>query len=224
MSKPFSTALLEVRRSGREGSGAAADPVPPEAGSRPPSPVLDGDVTRILKGWNQGDPEALSELIPEVFSDLRRMARKCMRSERGDHTLEPTALVHELYLRLARQRVVDWQNRFQFFTFASQLMRKILVDHARRHQTSKRGRGIPSLPLSEALELPQPTDVDLESLDEALRVLTGLDPRQSQVVELRFFAGLSVREVQEVLGCSRATVIRDWRTAKLWLLHYLQRG
>lgn len=214
---------------GRRSEAAVAEGPPTTAG---PSPryaaaggtALDGDVTRILKHWNEGDPDALNELISEVFRDLRRMARKCMRSERDDHTLQPTALVHELYLRLAGQRQVAWQNRLQFFTFAAQLMRKILVDHARRHRASKRGRGAPRLPLDEALELPLGASVDLERLDEALKDLARLDPRQSQIVELRFFGGLSVREVQEVMGCSRATVVRDWRTAKLWLLHYLQRS
>ena len=187
-----------------------------------PPTRIHGDVTQILLDWNRGDPDALNELISQVFEDLRRIARNCMHKERAEHTLQPTALVHELFLRLAGQRKVDWANRLQFFSFAAQLMRNILVDHSRRRETEKRGQGIPRLPLDDALGVPAELDVDLERLDEALDDLAKLDPRQSRIVELRFFAGLSVNEIEEVMGCSRATVIRDWRTAKLWLLHYLQ--
>jgi RNA polymerase sigma factor (TIGR02999 family) len=181
-----------------------------------------GDVTRVLLDWNRGDPEALNELVSLVFADLRRLARKCMGKERVDHTLQPTALVHELFLKLSGQRKVDWENRTQFFSFAAQLMRNLLVDHARRRSTEKRGQGVPRLSLDEALGVPSELGVELEALDQALSDLARLDPRQSRIVELRFFAGLSVDEVREVLGCSRATVIRDWRTAKLWLLRYLR--
>lgn len=190
---------------------------PPTGTTEPP-----GDVTRILFDWNRGDPEALNELVSFVFADLRRLARKCMGKERVDHTLQPTALVHELFLRLSGQRKVEWENRTQFFSFAVQLMRKVLVDHARRRSTEKRGQGAPRLPLDEALGVPSDLGVELEALDSALSDLARLDPRQCRVVELRFFVGLSVDEVREVLGCSRATVIRDWRTAKLWLLRYLR--
>lgn len=188
------------------------------------SPEPPGDVTRILLDWNDGDPEALDSLVGQVFEDLRRIARNCMKKERAEHTLEPTALVHELYLRLTGQRKTEWENRLQFFTFAAQVMRKILLDHARRRHAEKRGQGARNLPLDDGLEIVESLDVDLKRLEDALKDLARLDPRQSQIVELRFFAGLSVSEIEEVLGCSRATVIRDWRTAKLWLLHYLQPG
>lgn len=187
-------------------------------------PELSGDVTRILLDWNDGDPEALDHLVGQVFDDLRRIACNCMKKERSEHTLEPTALVHELYLRLTGQRKTEWENRLQFFTFAAQVMRKILLDHARRRRTEKRGQGIRKLSLDHGLEVVERLDVDLERLDDALKDLARLDERQSRIVELRFFAGLSVSEVEKVLGCSRATVIRDWRTAKVWLLHYLQPG
>ncbi len=190
-------------------------PLEPKRGS--PS-----EITQILFDWNRGVPDALDALVARVFADLRRIAGNLMKGERADHTLEPTALVHELYLRLRGQRKTEWENRAQFFSFAAQVMRKVLVDHSRRHQAEKRGEGAPKKSLEEILELPEDLDVDLVRLDEGLQDLARLDPRQSRIVALRFFAGLSVEEVEEVLGCSRATVIREWRTAKLWLLDYLR--
>ena len=185
-------------------------------------PALPGEVTRILNAWSDGDPEALDQLIVLVVDDLTRIARNCMQKERGEHTLEPSALVNELYLRLTGQRKTTWANRLQFFSFAAQMMRKILIDHARRRDTDKRGQGYAKLPIDEALGVPDGDDVDLERLDGALNDLAKLDPRQARIVELRFFVGLSVAEIETIMGCSRATVIRDWRTARLWLMQYME--
>lgn len=180
------------------------------------------EVTELLLLWNAEDPEALNRLMANVFADLRRVARNCMRQERCDHTLQPTALVHELYLRLAGQRQVAWESRYQFFAFAADLMRRVLVDHARRHRAEKRGQGARPVPLDEvAVSTLADTD-ELLQIDEALHDLARLDARQAKVVELRFFCGLRVSEIAEVLDISRATVLRDWRTAKIWLSSYLQ--
>ena len=187
-----------------------------------PEPQCGSDLTQLLIDWNQGAPEALNAVVSRVFEYLRRIAGSLMRGEREEHTLQPTELVHELFLRLQCQRKTAWENRVQFFAFASQVMRKLLVDHSRRHLAAKRGGGTPKEALDMHSEVPRELDMDLVRLDDALRDLARLDPRQSLIVELRFFVGLSVEEVQEVLGCSRATVIRDWRTAKLWLLSYMR--
>ncbi len=180
------------------------------------------DVTRILKRWNDGDPEALDTLIAEVFEQLQRMAQRLTRSERSGHSLQPTELVNELYIRLRGQRKVAWKNSRQFFAFASQLMRLILMDHARRRQAEKRGRGMASLALEEILDVAPRADADLLRLAEALQDLARVDPRQRQIVELRFFAGLSVEEIGKVIGFSRATIIREWRTARLWIQHQIE--
>ncbi|MEM7349947.1 MAG: ECF-type sigma factor [Acidobacteriota bacterium] len=180
------------------------------------------DVTRLLLEWNADDPTALNRLFSQVFHELRRIAQHLLQGERASHTLEPSALVHELYIRLADQRKVEWDSRRQFFSFAAQLMRLILVDHARRRQTSKRGSGVEPIALDDVIEMGERRDLNLVRLDEALKDLAAIGPRQSQVVELRFFAGLSVDEIGELTGYSRATVLRDWRHAKLWLFRQLQ--
>ncbi|HEY0404844.1 MAG TPA: sigma-70 family RNA polymerase sigma factor [Pyrinomonadaceae bacterium] len=178
-----------------------------------PSP----DVTQILQEVSDGDRDAPARLMPLVYHELRRLADHYLRQERPDHTLQPTALVHEAYLKLIDQRRVDWQNRAHFFGVAAQLMRRILVDHARRHRASKRGGFQQKLTLDEAADYSQPRDVDLIALDDALNALAQLDARQSRIVELRFFGGLTIEETAEALSVSTATVKVDWNMAKAWL-------
>jgi RNA polymerase sigma factor (TIGR02999 family) len=179
-------------------------------------------VTRLLQKWSEGDETALEELIPLVYDELRQLARQRLRHERPDHTLQPTALVHEAYLKLVDQRRTRWQNRAQFFAVASQLIRRILVDHARARAASKRGGGVRPLTLDAALVPALERELDVVGLDAALSQLAALDPRQARLVELRFFGGLDVDETAEVLGVSAPTVKREWRTAKAWLYRELQ--
>jgi len=179
------------------------------------------DVTQLLVAWRSGDEAALDRLMPLVYDELRRLARRSMRYERPDHTLSASALVHEAYLRLVDQTGVPSQNRAQFFGIAAHLMRQILVQHARRHQAAKRGGGISTIPFDEGLEIDQPAAVDLVALEEALTGLEARDPRKSRIVELRFYGGLSNEETAEVLGVSARTVKREWRLAKAWLYHEL---
>ena len=181
-----------------------------------------GDVTGLLVAWKNGSPEALDELIPIVYAELRKLARQQLRGERPDHSLQPTALTHEAFLRLFGTRQVGWQNRAHFFAVASQLMRRVLVEHARKRQTVKRG-GMPTrVTLDEADTPVAPVDVDIVALHEALTELAEVDPRQSRIVELRYFGGLNMEETAEVLSVSPATVKRDWRVAKLWLRRALE--
>jgi RNA polymerase sigma factor (TIGR02999 family) len=180
-------------------------------------------VTSLLRAWSAGDPEAERRLVPLVYGELRRRAGAYLRRERPGHTLQPTALVHEAWLRLAGQDV-DWRNRSQFFGMASQLMRRILVDHARRRRAARRGGGL-QVPLEEAMGAPAEGDrVDLIRLDEALTELAELDPRQGRIVELRFFGGLTTEETAGLLQVSPATIKRDWTVAKAWLLDRLREG
>lgn len=176
-------------------------------------------VTELLLEWSQGDSSALSRLIPLVFEDLRQIASRMFRRESDGHTLQPTALVSEVYLRLTDQRNVHWQNREQFFSVAALLMRRILVDYAKGRQTVKRGKGIPKVPLDEALGVAEirDSDVDIVALDEVLSRFAKIDPRQASIVDMRVFMGLSHEEIAEVLGISLSTVKREWKTAKLWL-------
>jgi RNA polymerase sigma-70 factor, ECF subfamily len=178
-----------------------------------PSP----DVTVLLLELTRGNQEAASKLMPLVYNELRRLARGYMRRERPDHTLQATAPVHEAYLKLVKQRSVDWQGRSHFFGIAAQLMRRILIDHARGHLREKRGGAQEVLPLDEALVFSPRQSAELVRLDEALERLAKLDPRQSKIVELRFFGGLSVEETAGFLGISPETVKRDWSMAKAWL-------
>lgn len=179
--------------------------------------------TRLLVAWSQGDQQALDALMPLVYDELRRVARRSLRRERQDHTLQSAALVNEAYLRMIDQKHAQWQNRAQFFGIAAQMMRRILVDHARRRSAQKRGAGDTALSLNEELGIipphaPRPLpQVDLLALDVALHALEEKDPRQSRLVELRFFAGLSIEEAAEVLSVSPATVKREWAIAKAWL-------
>ncbi|MGZ8845874.1 MAG: sigma-70 family RNA polymerase sigma factor [Pyrinomonadaceae bacterium] len=175
------------------------------------------DVSQLLVAWSHGDKDALKRLTPLVYDELRRLAKGYLKRERSDHTLQATALVHEAYVRLVDQAHVDWKNRAQFFGLAAQVMRNILVDHARGHRAAKRGSGEPKLALDEAKGLPGGRGADIVALDEALQELAKLDPRKSRVIELRYFGGLSIEETAEVTEVSIATVRRDLRMAEAWL-------
>ena len=181
-------------------------------------------INRLLVDWGHGDEEAWEELIPVVYEELRRIARRHLRRERPDHTLQSAALVNEAYLRLVRQEAPQWQNRAHFFGVAAQLMRHILVDHARNRLAAKRGAGAPRLALDERLVPIQKSEVDVVALDDALGKLSALDPQQGRLIELRFFGGLSIEETAVVLGVSTATVKREWAVARAWLLRELKRG
>lgn len=180
-------------------------------------PALPDDVTQLLVKWGRGDNTALDELMPVVHSELRRLARRYMARERPGHTLQTTALINEAYLRLVDQQGVEWQDRAHFFAVAAQVMRHILVDHARKYQSDKRGAGAQRVPLDEVVVANQQRAAELVTLDEALNHLAAMDPRQSQIVELRFFGGLTVEETAEVMKIAPITVMREWRTAKAWL-------
>ncbi len=175
------------------------------------------EVTALLLRWSDGDREAPARLMPLVYDELRRLARDYLRRERSDHTLQPTALVNEAYLRIVDQTQVSWQNRAQFFGLAAQLMRHILVDHARAHAAQKRGGLTQRLSLDEARVAIEDRAAELVALDEALKSLAVFDERKSQVVEMRFFGGLSVEETAAALDVSDKTVMRDWSIAKMWL-------
>ena len=174
-------------------------------------------ITQLLVRWSDGDHRALDELTPLVYGELRKMARTYLRNERSDHTLQATALVHEAYLRLIDQHSVSWQNRAHFFGIASQMMRRILVNHASARAAEKRGGGAEKLSLDETVSFSNQRELDLIALDEALKELESLDPQQTRIVELRFFGGLAIDETAEALRISSATVKRDWGTARLWL-------
>jgi RNA polymerase sigma factor (TIGR02999 family) len=179
------------------------------------------DVTQILREWNGDERAAAERLIPLVYDELRRLARDYLRRERGDHTLQPTALVHEAYLRLVDDRSVAWQDRAHFYGIAARLMRRILVDHARAHNASKRGGLQQKLVLDDACGVTEGGAPDLVALDGALENLARSYPRKSEVVELKFFGGLEAKEIAEVLRVSEKTVLRDWSFAKLWLCREL---
>ena len=174
-------------------------------------------VTELLQAWGGGDQAAFDELLPIVYDELRRLAGHYLRRERPNHTLQPTALVHEAYLRLVDQRQMQWQNRTHFFGAAAQVMRRILVDHARQHGAAKRGGAEQRVTLDEGVAFARERDVNLLALDDALNRLAEVDPQMSRLVELRFFGGLSIDDTAQVLGVSEATVTRQWRAAKAWL-------
>jgi RNA polymerase sigma factor (TIGR02999 family) len=188
------------------------------------SEPLNQDVTHLLILWSKGDSAALEALVPLVYDELRRLAQRYLKREKAGHTLSSTALVHEAYLRLVRQKDVTWQNRAHFFGVASRMMRRILVDHARSHNYAKRGGGTLTLALDEAMAVPERHEIDLVALDDALTTLAKLDERQSRTVELRFFGGLSIEETSEVLGVSAPTVKREWASARAWLYREISRG
>jgi RNA polymerase sigma factor (TIGR02999 family) len=179
------------------------------------------DVTQILKNWQEGDSEAPERLMPLVYEELRRLARNYLQRERADHTLQATALVHEAYLRLVDDNSVTWKDRAHFYGIAARLMRRILVDHARAHNAAKRGGLDQKLTLDEARDLPTKDAVELVALDGALENLAQTYPRKSEVVELKFFGGLDMKEISKVLEVSEKTVLRDWNFAKLWLCREL---
>ena len=183
------------------------------------------EVTRLLLRWRGGDEAALAALLPLVYEELRSLARRHLRHERGSHTLQRTALVHEAFLRIVDQKQVDWESRTQFYGIASQMMRRVLVDHARRRSAAKRGDGAPHVDLAAVLQeegenspLPsQETAIDFAAIDDALKRLEALDPQQGRLVELRFFGGLSIKETADIIGVSPATVKREWVMARAWL-------
>jgi RNA polymerase sigma factor (TIGR02999 family) len=183
-----------------------------------------GQATQLLFDWSGGDAAALETLTPLIHDELHRLARRFLRRERGGHTLQATALVNEAYLRLVDQRSVRWQNRAHFFAIAARLMRRILIDYARRRHYAKRGGGAPQVSLDEAAVLSDERAADLVALDEALLDLASIDPQQSRVVELRFFGGLTVEETAEVLKLSHDKVKREWSTAKAWLYREMSTG
>jgi len=192
-------------------------PIEPAAMATP-----DQGVTGLLQAWGGGDQAALDQLLPIVYDELRRQAQGYLRRENPGHTLQTTALVHEAYLRLVDQRQARWQNRAQFFGIAAQLMRRILVDHARRHQAAKRGGSAIQVPFEEEAVAAVESEVDLVALDDALTRLAGLDVQQARVVELRYFTGLGIEETAEALGISPATVKREWQSARAWLCREIE--
>jgi len=199
------------------GNARFMQPVNNQGGARP-----GGEVSNLLRAWSEGDQNALVRLTPIVYEEMHRLARRYMRRERPGHSLQTTALVNEAYMRLVDYERMRWQNRAHFFAVSAQLMRRILVDHARRHNL-KRGGGVPHVSLEDVAEVGGDRTADLVALDDAMNALARLDPRKVQVVEMRFFGGLSVEETAEVLKVSPITVLRDWNTAKTWLYRELTR-
>jgi RNA polymerase sigma factor (TIGR02999 family) len=185
---------------------------------------LPRDVRQTLVDWSHGNQEALGELIPVVYGELRRLAHQYLRRHRPDNTLQPTAVVHEAYLHFVKQTNLRWQSKAQFFGIAANLIRQIIIDHARGHQAAKRGGGDLPLSLDEAFEWSEARSTDLLVLDEAMNRLAVLDSQQARMVELRFFGGLTVEETAEFLGVSPRTVKREWRIAKAWLQRELDQA
>ncbi|HZO53231.1 MAG TPA: sigma-70 family RNA polymerase sigma factor [Bryobacteraceae bacterium] len=183
-----------------------------------------GHITELLAAWGNGSQAAFNELVPLVYDELRRIARRHLEHERAGHTLQTTALAHEAYIRLARVHDVRWHDRAHFFALAAQLIRRILVDYARARRYDKRGGGVGPLPLDEALVFTAERSRDLTALDDSLCALAKLDPRKARVVEMRFFGGLSAEEAAVVLGVSPDTVLRDWKLAKAWLGRDMTKG
>jgi len=204
-----------------EGFRAMGKPTQPHDNRAKTPPI--GEVSLLLQAWSDGDRGALDRLTPIVNDELRRLARRYMKRERPGHSLQATALVNEAYLRLVDYKGMQWQNRAHFFAVSAQLMRRILVEHARRHNL-KRGGGVPHVSLDEATVVGGGRPEDLVALDDAMDALALIDPRKVQVVEMRFFGGLSVEETAEVLKVSSVTVMRDWSTAKAWLYRELTGG
>lgn len=187
-------------------------------------PVPSQHVTELLIEWTNVNPEALDKLMPVVYGELRRLARRYMRRERADHTLQPTALVNEVYLKLVNQRDVTWQNRAHFFGVTAQLMRRILVDHARKHANKKRGGEFRKESLDETALFMDERAGELLALDDALRRLSAIDPRKGRIVELRYFGGLNIDETAELMKVSGPTVQREWKMAKAWLHREISGG
>jgi RNA polymerase sigma factor (TIGR02999 family) len=191
-----------------------------------------GEVTQLLLRWRAGEEAALAALLPLVYEELRSMARRHLRHERDSHTLQRTALVHEAFLRMVDQQQVDWESRTQFYGLASQMMRRILVDHARRRAAAKRGDGAPHVDLDAVMQEEgedsappaQEAEIDFAAVDDALKRLEVLDPQQGKLVELRFFGGLSIKETADIIGVSPATVKREWAIARAWLQREITAG
>jgi RNA polymerase sigma-70 factor (ECF subfamily) len=186
--------------------------------------VLSTEITQLLRSLNEGDPRAADQLMPLVYAELRAIARVCFHGQGTNHTLEPTALVHEAYLKLVKADEIDWQGRSHFFALSARAMRQILVDHARRKQRLKRSGGITRIELREDMAISPQRDEDLLAVDEALNELEKLDPQQAKIVELRFFGGLTVQEVADYLNMSKRTVEREWTMIRAWLRHTLQQS
>jgi RNA polymerase sigma-70 factor (ECF subfamily) len=182
------------------------------------------EITELLLSWSNGDQAALDQLIPLVYPELKRLARRYMGRENADHTLQTSALINEAYLRLIDRRNVRWQDRAHFFAVAAQIMRHILVDHARMYRYGKRGGGTIHVPLDEGTIVREERAGELVALDDALRRLAAIDPRKSQIVELRFFGGLTVEETSEVMNLAPITIMREWRAAKAWLWREISAG
>ena len=185
---------------------------------------MSSDVTQLLLDHSRGNGEALDRLLPLVYDELRSLANRSLRRERPGHTLQPTALAHECYLRLVDQRLVQWQNRAHFFAVAATAIRRILVDHARSRGAARRGGGRQRVEFDEGALVSEEIDLDFVALDEALEELAEMDPRKSRVVELRFFGGLGIEDVSEVLDISHATVEREWKLARAWLYREIRKG
>jgi RNA polymerase sigma factor (TIGR02999 family) len=190
-----------------------------------------GEVTQLLLRWRAGDERALEALLPLVYEELRSLARRHLRHERDSHTLQRTALVHEAFLRMVDRQQVDWESRAQFFGLASQTMRRVLVDHARKRLAAKRGDGAPHVDIAAVLAeesdpplLADESEVDFAAIDAALQRLEALDPQQGKLVELRFFGGLSIKETADIIGVSPATVKREWALARAWLQREIMAG
>lgn len=181
-------------------------------------------VTELLLRWSQGDVSARDALVPLVYDELRRIARRCLATQRNGHTLQPTDLVHEAYMRLSRRHSMDFQDRVHFFALSAQIMRQILVDHARKRGATKRGGHAVTLVVDEVVAFSKAKSLDLLALDDAMKRLASLDPRQCQIVELRFFGGLSIEETAQVVNISQATTKREWATARIWLHHVMNSG
>lgn len=182
-----------------------------------------GDVTQLLQRWSEGDRDAIDQLTPLVYTELRRLAHRRLLRERPDHSLNSTELVHEAYLRMVDQTKARYQDRAHFFAICARIMRRILVDHARAHLRQKRGGGNETLALNESIDVASSMQVELAALDDALDSLAKLDPQQSRIIELRFFTGLSLQETADVLGISVSTVHRDWVVARAWMTRELAR-
>ncbi len=184
--------------------------------------MLPQEFTQLLNNWRKGDKTALDQMTPVLYEELRRIARHFLAGERPDHTLQPTALVHEAYMRLVDQRSVDWKNRAHFLGVAASMMRRILINHARAQQAAKREGYTHAIALEDAFGVFTDPQIDLVELNTALQELTELDPQQGRVVELRYFGGLTIEETAEAMGISPATVKREWGTARLWLLRQIE--
>jgi len=184
---------------------------------------LTEEITQLLTNWSRGESSALDRLVPLVYPELRRIAKRQMARESPDHTLQTSALINEAYLKLVDCENVEWENRAHFFAVAAQIMRHILIDHARKYLYSKRGAGAQHVPLEEAAIIDEKRSADLVALDEALNCLAALDARRSQIIELKFFGGFNADEIAEVMSVSPSTVQREWRAAKAWLHHTMTR-